>query len=40
MYNRAIYTHINVGICTHTGSHCAVCVRGLATGLVQLVEIQ
>jgi len=22
MYNRAIYTHINVGICTHTGSHC------------------
>jgi hypothetical protein len=33
VYNRALYTYINIRTCTRTGSRCTHCAHGLATDL-------
>jgi hypothetical protein len=33
-----LYTYTDyIRLCTHTGGHCIYCVRGLATGLAQVI---
>lgn len=40
MYNRALYTYVNICtyVCTHTGSCCTHYIHGLATGLLAIAS--